>query len=142
MNSRFPIVFLAASLSAFAQTNTPNLTNAQVKAATPKTSSCKFSSPRTRHTSASPIGVRQSSIVGSGFARAVGRRRESYAWSSRRPSQATGEQQNSKSQMANGRWDEKEQDHRTDRTNGTAFGGRDRETGSFNRRDAGDAEER
>jgi hypothetical protein len=35
MNSRFPIVLLSASLSAFAQTNTPNLTNAQIKAATP-----------------------------------------------------------------------------------------------------------
>src|SRR5262245_45724312 len=35
MNSRFPIVFLSASLSAFAQTNTPNLTNAPIKAATP-----------------------------------------------------------------------------------------------------------
>ena len=35
MNSRFPIVFLAASLSAFAQTNTPNLRNAQIKTATP-----------------------------------------------------------------------------------------------------------
>ena len=35
MNSRLPIVLLAASLSAFAQTNTPNLTNAQTKATTP-----------------------------------------------------------------------------------------------------------
>ena len=35
MTSRILIVFLAASLSAVAQTNTPNLTNAQIKAVTP-----------------------------------------------------------------------------------------------------------